>query len=488
VTPLTARTGLLLIAGLFLLWASLPLLVAPNISLDAAEGLIWGRHWRLGYEKHPPLQAWLLEGARLLLGTGPAAHIWLSSLCAAVCTLAVWKTASMVVDQRTALWSALALQTVYFHNYAIPEFNPNVLQLPFFAAAGLFAVRALKSGRAIDWLSLGATLGAGMYAKYSVALIAVSIALFFIVDRDGRRRLMSVWPYAGALLSGLIFLPHLAFVLSADTGSVGYVLDRAQIADDFTGRMVNVAEFAANLLLVGAPLLLAMGLARPARPDTPARAGDPEARLILWLALAPLALTALMGLLAGFRIKSAWIAPLWSFAPLALILLWRIRADAPEFRRAAAGILFMTALAPAAYAGVNLIRPYVADKPMRIHFPGRALAAEMDRLWSASFDRPLRVVIGPTLEAGSAAHYSAFSPAVRVNDDEAASPWASAALVGKVGAAVIWDASRSGDDIPADIRGRWPTAYVLDIVELPHQTGAAVPPARLGIAAIPPAP
>jgi len=474
-------------AILFLTWATLPLLVAPNISLDAAEGLLWGRHWLLGYEKHPPLQAWMLEAARLIFGPGPAAHVWMSSLCAVVCSWAVWRAARQIADERTAFWSAIGLQAVYFHNYTLPEFNPNVLQLPFFALAGLFAVHALRAGRARDWLALGAVLGTGMYAKYSVSLIALSIALFFIADRDARARLASPWPWAGAGLAAMIFAPHLAWLAAADARSVGYVLDRAQIAPDLAGRVLNIAEFAITLLLIGAPLLFGLiaGRSRPAAPrEAPWSSAE---RLALCLALGPLAITLLMGLLAGFRIKSAWLAPLWCYTPLALMLVLRIDTGARAFRRSAAVILFMACLAPAAYFGVNAGRPYLAGKPMRIHFPGRDLAEAMDAAWRAEFQTPLRMVIGPTLEAGSAAHYSAFEPVVRVNDDVIASPWASEALAREAGAVIIWDADREGDGIPAETRRRHPRARLLAVLELRHQTGAELPPARIGLAVIPPA-
>ncbi|MBI1340558.1 hypothetical protein GC169_10185 [bacterium] len=485
------RRGYIAAGCLFAAWAFLPPLTMPNISHDAAEGLIWGRGWDLGYPKHPPLQAWLLEAARLVFGTGSFAHVWLSALCVAVCHLAVQRAGEYVLDPRTAFWASASLQTVYYVNYTTPEFNPNVLQLPAYALAGWFAIRVLTTGAARDWLVLGLVLGAGMYTKYSAALIAVSIAAFFLVDPEGRKRLMSPWPFAGAVLALLVFAPHLWWLATEGAPSLTYAVDRAQIAPSLPSRVANIGEFAGTMIAVSLPLALVIALSRERskRPQPPStfQPSDARRRLVFWLVLTPIATTACMALIAGFRIKAAWLAPFWTFAPLAAFLLFRVDAHAARWRGGRTVVVVMAALGLVAYLGVNTFRPYLQHKPMRIHFPGAALAEQVDAAWRERFDTPLKVVIGDTLAAGSAAHYSAFEPMVRVGDVETDNPWAPEAMVQASGAVILWDAGRFGDALPPEIAARRPTAQITRIVTLPHQTGADVPPARIGIAIVPPA-
>lgn len=484
------RRGWAAAAGLFCLWAVLPPLTMPNIGHDAAEGLIWGRAWDLGYPKHPPLQAWLLEATRLLFGTSTFAHVWLSALCVAVMHLAVQRAGEEVTSPANAFWASAALQTVYYTNYTTPEFNPNVLQLPAWAAAGALALIALRRGGAW-WIALGAVLGAGMYAKYSVALVVAAIALFFLVDPGGRRRLASPWPYAGAAAALAVFAPHLLWLAGEGGTSVSYAVDRAQIAPGLAERFANIGEFAGTSLAVSLPLGAALWLGRERRAAGGGGAADGDAagrRLVVWLALAPFAFTALLALVAGFRIKAAWLAPFWTFIPLAAFLALGIDAGRRAWRRGAAVTAAMAMLGLGAYLAVNLWRPHMQGRPMRIHFPGAALAAEVDRLWAGATTAPLKVVIGDTLPAGSVGHYSRFSPLARVGDVEAVNPWVPEALIGAAGAVVLWDAAREGDALPSRISERRPSARVLAVVELRHQTSADVAPARIGVAILDPAP
>lgn len=480
------RLAYLCLAGLFLAWAFLPPLTMPNIALDAAEGLIWGRTFELGYAKHPPMQAWLLEATHIVFGKGSFAHVWLSALCIVLTHFTVWRAARRFVDAKTAFWASAALQTIYFHNYTLPEFNPNVLQLPIFAFAGLFAIDAFQRGRTRDWLLLGLVVGIGVYVKYSAALIAITIAAFFLIDRDARRRLASPWPYAGAVLAILVAAPHLHWIYTSGGQTLDYVTERAQIAPNALDRVENVGELLANML-IGLPLLLALLMGRPKKADAATRPPAPDGRrIVYWLMLGPLALTLAAVAIAGFRIKAAWLAPLWVWTPLAGFLLFRISADYHRWRIGAGVVIAMTVLGLGGYIGNNLARPYIAGKAMRVQFPGEALAMNVDRIWSARTSEPLRVVIGHTLQAGSVAHYSRFEPLARVDDSEAANPWAPEALVAETGAVILWDAVDDSATLPAEIAERRPGAIYVETLTLPQQTGADTPPARIGVALLPP--
>ncbi|MGD2131516.1 MAG: glycosyltransferase family 39 protein [Maricaulaceae bacterium] len=487
------RRALWSAGAVFALWAVLPPLVMPNITLDAAEGLVWAAGFELGYEKHPPLQAWLLK-ASLLIGRGSWAHVWMSAACAALMHLFVWRGARVVVGPAAAFWASAALQTVFYVNYAIPEFNPNVLLLPVFAAAGWFALLALEKGRARDWIGLGLILGLGMYAKYTSAVIAIVIAAFFLLDPAGRKRLAAPWPYLGALAAGLVFLPHAMWVLAMRGETVDYVLDRAQIAEGFLGRLGNVGEFVLSAIGTSLFLLLAMLLGRSWRArgvegqSTETSTFSPATRMVYALALGPFVVTLIAAVVFGFRIKSAWTAPFWTWAPLALLLALDIDVRARAWRRGAATIAGFAAFALIAFLGVNSLGPRLSGEALRIHFPGAPLAAELERIWAEQGgEGPLPAIIGETFVAESAAHFAPSAPVVRDHPNEALNPWASDAFLAENGGLIVWDAyiDEGGG---AELVARYPRAAFVEVLELAPLTAGEAAPSRIGVAYLPPEP
>ena len=132
--------------------------------------------------------------------------------------------------------------------------------------------------------------------------------------------------------------------------------------------------------------------------------------------------------------------------------------------------------------------PALSKKPMRVHFPGPALAREIEDAWALNEGgRPLKLVIGDTFEAGSAAYFAQSRPSVRIDDDAAKSPWAPDGLKKAAGAVIVWSVDKEGAALPPRYAVQNPTARVVEIVALPYQTRARLAPARLGIAIVPPA-
>ena len=76
--PGTAFGGFLALH--FAVWTALPALLYANLPLDLIEALTYGREWKIGYDKLPPLPWWLVEivhrlcGAAIRSATATASH------------------------------------------------------------------------------------------------------------------------------------------------------------------------------------------------------------------------------------------------------------------------------------------------------------------------------------------------------------------------------------------------------------------------------
>ncbi|MEP3303821.1 MAG: glycosyltransferase family 39 protein, partial [Roseibium sp.] len=101
-----SRAAFVYVASLSLLWALIPTLFFPNPPLDVVEGFAWGRELALGYTKHPPMQAWLLELTYRITGGGTFGGYWLSQISIALGYWCIWHLARRLgLTNWQAFWS-----------------------------------------------------------------------------------------------------------------------------------------------------------------------------------------------------------------------------------------------------------------------------------------------------------------------------------------------------------------------------------------------
>jgi hypothetical protein len=178
--------------------------------------------------------------------------------------------------------------------------------------------------------------------------------------------------------------------------------------------------------------------------------------------------------------------PFWVGFGLLMLLLFPVR---PGHRaRLGVGLIVCNLAALAVLAGQAALFPLVSEKQLRIHYPGRVLAAEADRLWQERFPGPIPAVAGDTWLAANVGLYAPGRPRVSwtTHPDDPAS-WSRALAradderLRRTGGVIVWDADRSGAEFPRDLARRFPTAEPLLLMR-PSANSV-----RVGVAVIPPA-
>ena len=476
-----------LIALHLVVWTLVPSLVNPNLPLDVIEGLFWGQAWQLGYEKHPPVMPWLLEGFMALAPGQDWPAYLLSALSVSVAFWALWRLARDFLQPAAAALSVLLLEGVYYHNFTIPEFNPNVLQLPFWALSVLCLWRGLSSGSILLWGLFGLFGALGILTKYFTVFLIMALGAFLVFDRAGRAAWRTPGPYVAMSVGLAVLAPHLIWMLLHDFPTVSYALQRSGALTD--SAFVRHVGYPAKFLLaqILAALALVVLLFALGRPRWSPRIDGRQARFLLAAAVGPLILVLIVSAVFGLRLRSMWGAPIPVFAGLLAFAFfqppqWNLR----RFARVWAGVFL---LAPALYLTLAIGQPYFASKGKRVHFPGRALAQEVETLWQARFDEPLRIVIGDTWVGGNVAAYASVRPEVYIDGNPARSAWLDDALVRQQGAVVVWqDRTDQGQPSePYGVAGRFACLEPAAPITLSWDTGAELPPLRFGLAFIAPA-
>jgi 4-amino-4-deoxy-L-arabinose transferase-like glycosyltransferase len=228
--------------------------------------------------------------------------------------------------------------------------NPDNL---WWVAAAWLLLKLVNGGKGDEsksrrwWLGLGLAIGLGMMTRYTMLFCAAGIAVG-VLATPLRRQLASPWPWAGALLSLLVFAPNAWWQWQHDFIYLDFVR-HIHARDVEIGR---TGGFLSGQLLLGAgPLLVPLWLAGLAWLAF--AKGAVRWRLLAWLYAAAL----LLFWLANAR--DYYLAPAYPMllAAGAVLLergIARLRPRGAFVARCAAALVLLAALAASALVALPL--------------------------------------------------------------------------------------------------------------------------------------
>lgn len=487
------RTTRLAIVLAAILGAVLPAFVTTAFPFDMIEGFLWGRSFELGYHKHPPLQAWLLGGLERVMPDGGR---WLGFAiaqgCVVVTILAVWALARAFLP--LSLAALVALFTLAGLNpYTSPTqtLTPDTLTLPLWALTLLFYWRAVGEGRRSAWFGLALTATGFVYAKYVGALLFSVLAAFTVVTRQGRASLRAKEPWLALLLAGLLCLPHIVWLATADGSPLIYPFvdpDRRP-AIDATQRVWFAFKFLIAQIMNHIGLLLLMALllipGRGGGSDVPVvdrpRLDRFPRQFIATVTLVPLAAVLLLNVAAGVEFRHAWASPFFAASALWLMLVLgtSVRLVRPGAAMVVALILIVVQHAmPVASARLG-------NGAAATTYPSQVLADALTQRFHASTGETLRIVVGERRYAGNVAFASIDRPLLYIDGSRRAAPWITPDLLARHSLLLVWPAS-DGEAAPAALVGSYAGTLAQGQVSAPWQNRSGEPVVRLNYAIVKP--
>ena len=418
-------------------WTVLPALFYANLPLDLIEALTYGREWRLGYDKLPPLPWWLVEIVYRLAGHDFAYYL-LAQAAVVVALWLVFLTARPIVGSLGALIAVLIIDGLHYFNYTAVKFNHDVIQLPFWALAGFAFHRALRGGWLGHWLLLGLAIGMSLWAKYFVVVLAVPLAAFILFDNAARKTLKTPGPYLAAAVALVTMAPHLVWLVQNDFLPFAYAEHRALPSRGLIDHVWHPIEFAlGQAFFLVPPLLIAMPLFFPRR-RAERRGGDFDHRIVTWLAFGPIVTVMAMSAVTGRGTVAMWGYPLFLFLGLWLVLKAPQTLEALRVRRVIAIWAAVFACLALAFIANYAMLPSFDHRYRAVFFPGSDLAREVSQRYRTATGRPLIYVIGSMWDGGNVAHYAPDHPRVLIDGKPARAPWIDLADLRSKGAVVVW--------------------------------------------------
>ncbi|MTH99266.1 glycosyltransferase family 39 protein [Roseibium sp. RKSG952] len=476
-----------------LLWALVPTLLFPNPPLDVVEGYAWGREMALGYTKHPPMQAWLLEASYWLTGGHTFGGYWLSAISAGLGYLAIWKLARRnSIPPEGAFWAIVLTSITFYFTLPLPEFNPNILQIPVWAWMILLFHRGIERGNLLNWILLGAVAAFGLYTKYFVLLLIGAIGLYTLVFAHARRKLLTPGPWLAALTCLVLLISHGWWLLKTDFLTLQYAASRSKPASDLLDHVIKPLEFLgaqlgnhATLFVVVIAGLGLAGLRRMGpRIGTDSADNKNDRTFLLWFAFVPLGVVLLAGLITGNEFEHMWGTPMFVLSGILAVYFLKIPGSFRHQHAALRIALAVQAVFLLVVVAQAALEPQWKDKQTRMHYPGKEVADALAGIWKRQAGTDLPYVAGDMWSAANVTIHASERPSMFYLHDVTLSPWIDLEDVQRKGLMIVWRGDR---ETPLDeLLVFYPDAKREGSIDVPYGGWGLIPPVKVNWLIIPP--
>ncbi len=254
-----ARTETVAVAGLA--GALLALHLATNGLYDFHRDSLYyldsARHPAWGYVDYPPVTPTIARLSLFLFGPSVwGLRLWPSIAGALMVVLASMIARELGGGPPARLLAALGAATSLVLLGANWLFQTVTFDQVNWLVALWLAARLLRTGDRRLWVALGVVLGIGLETKYTIVGLIAGLMVGTLFT-PLRRQLASPWPWIGAGLALLIFLPNLIWQIGNGWPSVEYTLNHKSAQSVDFSPLTFLAE---QLVLIG-PLAIPIWIA-----------------------------------------------------------------------------------------------------------------------------------------------------------------------------------------------------------------------------------
>ncbi len=398
-SPASAGTAAHQARRLFLIVVAVTLLARGVLAAklpftgDEAYFYWWGRNPDWGFYDHPPMVGWWLAALSTV-----SSHPFVLRLPALVVPVAVALMTGAALRPLGAAraWTAATLVLLMPLNAWNVAITTDIPLMLFCGACVVLYLRALRTGRSLDFLLAGLALAGALMSKYFAGLLALAI-LGHALSRPGPARVRGLLlVILGSLPAASLQIwwnaqhcwPNVMFNLVNRHGNAGWSLTTPVL-------------YAVSVAYVLTPVMLWSLLRAPAASGAASLRADADAATdgtryaLHWLVAFPFALFALLSIVKtiGLHWLASFVAP--------AVMLFVLSRPSTTLTRA---LRFAAAFALVHY--VVLIALWAAPlhwfKPLRIY----------DGLVMTVRPQPLNALVSPYVDAGFAIASDGYSPAV----------------------------------------------------------------------------
>ena len=400
---------LIFVLSHMVIWTFIPTLTNNNLPLDTIEALAWGSNLDWGFNKHPPMSAFFTELFFQIFGAQDWAYYFLSQLFVLIAFYYVFKLSYEILGNfKLSLISVLLLESIYFYNFTTPEFNVNVCQLPFWSLVVYYSWKIYDSKeiKFKDCFLIGFFAAIGFLSKYLFIYLLVSIILLFIYLIFYKKNKKFDFKYIIALEVFIVFLvPHLVWLFNNDFITITYGLKRTGLEDpDIFDHIKYPFLFLFKQIGILIPFFFLIWLLIN-KIKFKINLKDKKLLFLIFINIMPIFLMFISSIILGSKIRTMWMTPFYLFFGLFFVYLFQLQINLKKINSFLYGFLFLFFLSPILYSYVSISQ---TDK--RTDYPGKQIAAKVQKTWDQDFDKEIQFVTGDEWKAGNLSYHLKSRP------------------------------------------------------------------------------
>jgi len=383
----------------FVIWTLIPTLTNNNLPLDTIEALAWGSNLDWGFNKHPPMSAFLVETFYTIFGNNDWAYYLLSQICVVFSFFIIWSLSKDFFEKKIySFLSILLLEGIYFYNYTTPEFNVYVCELPFWSLTVFYCWKGFKNNKYTDWLLFGTFAAFGILSHYLFIYLLLSMDFFFlymfIKKKIDFKCMVSLIPFL------IVLLPHLIWLVENNYITLTYGFHRTGSGEqNFLDHIIHPMIFLGKQIGILTPFFL-MFLFLNSKLQTKFNFSDNKLLFLLAINIVPIALVFLTSMIMGVKIRTMWMTPFYLFFGVLLIYICQSQINLNKLKGFATVFAILFIFSPFAYAYVSIT---ATDK--RTDYPGKEKAKIAEEWWNTKSVNKITKVMGNEWKGGNLSYH-----------------------------------------------------------------------------------
>ncbi len=390
-------------------WTLIPSLANHNLPLDTIEALAWGSNLDWGFNKHPPMSAFVPEIFFQIFGPQDWVYYLLSQIFVIISFYYVFKFSNEIFNNKLlGLISVLLIEAIYFYNFTTPEFNVNVCQLPFWSLTVYYSWK-IYNGKEIKFLDcflVGLFAAFGFLSKYLFIYLLVSIDLLFIYLIFFKKDRKFDFKYLITIeVFFVVLVPHLIWLNNNEFITITYGLARTGLEQS---SFIDHIKFPIIFLLKQVGILIPFFILiwlLVKKINFKINFKDKNLLFLIAINILPIILMLLTSLITGSKIRTMWMTPFYLFFGSLFVYLFQAQVNLKKLKPFMIGFIFFFFLSPALYSYVSISKD---DK--RTDYPGKEIAIKTQYAWDQQFDSKINVVLGDEWNAGNLSYHLKSRP------------------------------------------------------------------------------